>query len=133
MPAVVSKFCLRDGSCVYVCPVDCIVPGNPQSIWPHFYIDPLTCIDCSACIAECPNNAIYTINDIPDIYIASGGEIVSMPEGTDGYEDIYETLDHDGQPIRLNTTRVLEEGESINLIDDVEINRLFFDEGPGYE
>jgi ferredoxin len=30
------------------------------------YIDPDTCIDCSACIPECPVQAIYEGDDIPE-------------------------------------------------------------------
>tara|TARA_B110000196_G_C20836305_1_gene516153 strand:+ start:160 stop:372 length:213 start_codon:yes stop_codon:yes gene_type:complete len=30
------------------------------------YIDPEVCIDCSACIAECPVQAIYEDDDIPE-------------------------------------------------------------------
>jgi ferredoxin len=30
------------------------------------YIDPDTCIDCSACIPECPVQAIYEDHDIPE-------------------------------------------------------------------
>jgi ferredoxin len=30
------------------------------------YIDPEVCIDCSACIPECPVEAIYEEDDIPE-------------------------------------------------------------------
>jgi ferredoxin len=30
------------------------------------YIDPEVCIDCSACIPECPVQAIYEEDDLPD-------------------------------------------------------------------
>jgi ferredoxin len=30
------------------------------------YIDPEVCIDCSACIPECPVQAIYEDDDIPE-------------------------------------------------------------------
>ena len=30
------------------------------------YIDPDVCIDCSACIPECPVQAIYEEDDLPD-------------------------------------------------------------------
>jgi len=30
------------------------------------YIDPDVCIDCSACIPECPVQAIYEADDLPE-------------------------------------------------------------------
>lgn len=30
------------------------------------YINPETCIDCDACVAECPVEAIYSDMDVPD-------------------------------------------------------------------
>jgi len=54
MPRVITSLCLREGGCVTVCPVDCIIPGKPEDKYPWYYIDPDTCIDCGACEAECP-------------------------------------------------------------------------------
>jgi ferredoxin len=36
--------------------------------WPKYYIDPETCIECAACEAECPNEAIFYEDDVPDEY-----------------------------------------------------------------
>lgn len=30
------------------------------------FIDPDECIDCGACVAECPAEAIYLDKDVPD-------------------------------------------------------------------
>ena len=30
------------------------------------YIDPATCIDCEACVVECPVEAIYRDEDLPE-------------------------------------------------------------------
>jgi ferredoxin--NADP+ reductase len=84
---VITSICTRDGSCVEVCPVNCIVPG-PQgnADWPYFYIDPDTCINCGACAAVCPTKAIFPSEDeVPAEYK-----------------------------------------------EDIERNRRFFTEGPGY-
>ena len=49
MTHIITELCLRDGACVEVCPVECIIAGEPEAEWPWFYIDPDTCIDCGAC------------------------------------------------------------------------------------
>lgn len=60
-----------DTSCVAVCPVDCIngpikVDGGGQEVSgmsigekDMLYINPEECINCGACIPECPVEAIY--------------------------------------------------------------------------
>ena len=66
MTHVIFDLCIRDGACVEVCPVECIVPGEPEEEWPWFYIDPETCIDCGACVPECPVDAIRPAEDMED-------------------------------------------------------------------
>ena len=47
--------------CDDVCPVDCFHEG------PKFLvIDPDECIDCSLCVSECPAEAIFAEDDVPD-------------------------------------------------------------------
>lgn len=63
MTHVVTEACVkcRYTDCVDVCPVDCFKVG------PNFLvIDPDECIDCAVCIPECPVNAIYAEEDVPD-------------------------------------------------------------------
>ena len=63
MTHVVVDSCIRCKytDCVDVCPVDCFREG------PNFLtIDPDECIDCAVCIPECPVNAIYAEDDVPD-------------------------------------------------------------------
>lgn len=64
-PHVITELCIRDGACVEVCPVECIVPGMPLEEWPLYYIDPDTCINCGACVPECPAAAIFPVEDLP--------------------------------------------------------------------
>jgi len=46
---------------VEVCPVDCFHEG------PNFLvIDPEECIDCTLCEPECPVDAIYSEDEVPD-------------------------------------------------------------------
>ena len=63
MTYVVTETCIRCKytDCVDVCPVDCFREG------PNFLvIDPDECIDCTLCVAECPVEAIYAEDDVPD-------------------------------------------------------------------
>lgn len=63
MAYVVTEACIKCKytDCVEVCPVDCFREG------PNFLaIDPGECIDCTLCVAECPVEAIYAEDDVPD-------------------------------------------------------------------
>ena len=63
MTHVVTESCIRCKytDCVDVCPVDCFREG------PNFLtIDPDECIDCGACVPECPVEAIYDETQLPD-------------------------------------------------------------------
>ena len=68
MPHVITQSCCSDGSCVYACPVNCIHPSPDE---PGFataemlYIDPVNCIDCEACVPECPVEAIFHETTVP--------------------------------------------------------------------
>jgi ferredoxin len=132
MTHIITSLCLRDGGCVTVCPVECIVPGIPQEEWPWFYIDPDTCIDCGACVPECPYSAIFPEDEVPTAYQARGGELVSMPVGTPGYTNVFDGHNHEGEPVHIEATRVLEAGEEVDLTKDNQPNYDYFTEGPGY-
>lgn len=68
MVFIITGSCCSDASCIDVCPVDCIRP-NPSD--PDFtsagqlYIDPSTCIGCSACMYACPVSAIHDERELP--------------------------------------------------------------------
>ena len=61
MAFVIGSACIdiRDGSCIDVCPVDCIYEGKRKN-----YINPTECIDCGACELACPEVAIFPIKSI---------------------------------------------------------------------
>ena len=54
------KLC-RFTDCVAVCPVDCFHADDEM-----LYIDPAECIDCGACVPECPVEAIYDETQVPE-------------------------------------------------------------------
>jgi NAD-dependent dihydropyrimidine dehydrogenase PreA subunit len=113
---------------VEVCPVECIIPGKPLEEWPWFYIDPDTCIDCGACIPECPYGAIFPEDDVPSSYKAKGGEFISKV-GLNGH---YEGTDNNGKKVVLDTVKKLEAGEEVDLTHDIKSNYDYFKTGPGY-
>ncbi len=132
MTHIITSLCLRDGGCVDVCPVECIVPGMPQDKYPWYYIDPATCIDCGACIPECPFEAIFTEDEVPEAYGAKGSEHLAQPVGTPGFDQPYEGSNHHGHAVKIDSTRVPAAGETINLRGDIQPNYDFFQNGPGY-
>jgi NAD-dependent dihydropyrimidine dehydrogenase PreA subunit len=52
---------VKDAACVDVCPVDCIHEGPDM-----YYIEPDECIDCGVCEPECPVEAIFEEDAVPD-------------------------------------------------------------------
>jgi ferredoxin len=75
MSYIIGNKCVGvcDTACVTVCPVDCIngpidINGLGQEVEGmtdeekqglQLYINPEECIDCGACVPECPVKAIY--------------------------------------------------------------------------
>lgn len=130
MTHIITALCLRDSSCVEVCPVECIVPGKPIEEWPLYYIDPDTCIDCGACVPECPFGAIFPEDEVPSAYVAKGGEYLSRIEFTG--MDVYDGVNARGEPVHLETVRKLQPGEVVDLTEDIQSNYDYFQIGPGY-
>jgi ferredoxin len=134
MTHIITSLCLRDSGCVDVCPVECIIPGKPVEQWPWFYIDPDTCIDCGACIPECPYEAIFTEEEVPSAYTPKKeGERQSMPVGTSGFTEAFEAHSKSGTPEPIPATRVLAMGETVDLKPDIKPNYDYFKTGPGYK
>jgi ferredoxin len=109
---IITSLCLRDGACVEVCPVECIVAGQPEAEWPWFYIDPDTCIDCGACIPECPYDAIFVDGEVPSAYTMKAGQV---------------RVDHESK-----ARSTAQGGEVVYLTNDMPYNADFFQKGPGY-
>ena len=81
MPYIICEPCVStcDTACLEVCPVDCIHgPYNSNGSAEEtrsedfdpkdkmLYINPEECIDCGACEPECPVEAIFEENQVPD-------------------------------------------------------------------
>ena len=63
MTFVVVENCIKCKymDCVEVCPVDCFHEGPNMLV-----IDPDECLDCTLCEPECPAEAIFSEEDLPD-------------------------------------------------------------------
>ena len=74
---------------VTVCPADCFYQDEEQ-----LYIDPESCVDCEACVEQCPVRAIFHDSSVPPQWAAyvemnarrtrelkeSGGNITALQE-----------------------------------------------------
>lgn len=92
MTHVVTEPCFncKYTDCVVVCPCDCFHEGETM-----LFIDPDPCIDCCACSAECPTDAIFQDVDVPEQwteYIALNAEMVAQcPNITEKQTPLRET------------------------------------------
>ncbi|MDT8399785.1 MAG: ferredoxin family protein [Pseudomonadales bacterium] len=63
MTFVVGDNCIKckHTDCVEVCPVDCFYEGPNMLV-----INPDECIDCALCEPECPVDAIFAEDEVPE-------------------------------------------------------------------
>ena len=63
MSHVVTSACFgcKYTDCVVVCPVEAFREGEQM-----LYIDPESCIDCQLCVPECPVEAIFQEDNLPE-------------------------------------------------------------------
>ena len=63
MPHVVCEPCYncKYTDCVVVCPSEAFREDEKM-----VYIDPDECVDCGACVPECPVNAIFPEDEVPE-------------------------------------------------------------------
>ena len=89
MALVISRLCRDcvDGACTTVCPTDCIWEHRPEgraSELPNqLFIFPDDCVDCGACIPECPWEAIYFEDEVPNAFredVALNARTAAHPE-----------------------------------------------------
>jgi ferredoxin len=109
MPLVITRLCRDkvDGACVSVCPVDCIkqYTGDDKQAFPNqLYIDPEECIDCGVCAPECPWEAIYEDEEVPEVF-QEDVELNAKIVGNDDFE-VPETGEHDApEPDAVETNK----------------------------
>jgi ferredoxin len=78
MAFVVTEPCFgcKYTDCVVVCPCECFHEGEQM-----VFIDPIPCIDCEVCAAECPVEAIYHEDSVPEPwreFIALNAEMANV-------------------------------------------------------
>jgi len=102
MTFVVTENCIKCKftDCVDVCPVDCFHEG------PNFLvIDPTECIDCTLCVPECPAEAIFAEDDLPDAqrqFVALNAELAKLwPVITESKEGLDDADDWNNKPDKL--------------------------------
>ena len=86
MTYVVTELCVdcRYTDCSLVCPVEAfhVLPDR-------LYINPKTCVDCHACRQECPVEAIFAEDKVPEKY----RRWIKLNEKAGNYPVISEKLD----------------------------------------
>jgi len=85
---------------VEVCPVDCFYEG------PNFLvIDPDECIDCALCEPECPANAIFSEDEVPEDmqeFTELNAELAEVwPNITEKKDSLPDAEEWDGVPDKL--------------------------------
>ena len=97
MTFVVGENCIKCKytDCVEVCPVDCFYEG------PNFLvIHPDECIDCALCEPECPAEAIFSEDEVPEkqlVFIDLNAELADIwPNISQQKEPMPDADDWDG-------------------------------------
>ncbi len=91
MTWVITRLCRDcvDQSCVEVCPVDCIYENtgaDKESFPDQLYIDPEECINCGVCEPECPWEAIFEDEQVPEVFVddtALNAKIVDQKDASE--------------------------------------------------
>ena len=102
MTFIVGENCIKckHTDCVEVCPVDCFYER------PNFLvIHPDECIDCALCEPECPVDAIFAEDEIPEgqeVFLELNAELADIwPNITTQKEPPPDAAEWDGVPNKL--------------------------------
>ena len=105
MTYVIAEPCVdtMDQACVAVCPVDCI--HFEQGVDRTLYIDPDECIDCALCEPECPVDAIFSEDELPEdqqVFLELNAELAEVwPCITEMKEALPDAEEWAGKPNKL--------------------------------
>jgi ferredoxin len=98
MAFVVTRLCRDcvDTDCITVCPVDCFyIPKSIDAEHPNqLYISPDECINCDACVAECPWEAIFDEADVPAVF----ADDTALNAKCDAERDRFQAAEHLDKP-----------------------------------
>ena len=102
MTFIVGENCIKckHTDCVEVCPVDCFYEGPNMLV-----IHPDECIDCALCEPECPVDAIFADDEVPEDqvpFIELNAELAELwPNITEIKESPGDAEEWDGKPGKL--------------------------------
>jgi len=102
MAFVITENCIncKYTDCVDVCPVDCFHEGPNMLV-----IDPDECIDCTLCEPECPANAIFSEDEVPEdqkVFIELNAELAKKwPVITEVKEPLPDADEWNGKPNKI--------------------------------
>ena len=103
MTFIVGENCIncKYGDCIEVCPVDCFYEGENMLV-----INPDECIDCALCEPECPAEAIFSEDEIPEeqkAFLKLNEELSAIwPNITEKCEPCADAEKWDGKKDKLN-------------------------------
>ena len=102
MTFVVAEQCIKckHTDCVEVCPVDCFYEGPNMLV-----IHPDECIDCALCEPECPVDAIYSEDELPEsehVFLELNAELAEIwPNITEMKESPADAEEWENKPDKL--------------------------------
>ena len=102
MTFIVGENCIKckHTDCVEVCPVDCFYEGPNMLV-----INPDECIDCALCEPECPVDAIFAEDEVPEDqheFIALNAELAKgWPNITEMKDAPKDAEEWDGKPNKI--------------------------------
>ena len=115
--------------CVVVCPVECFYEGEQI-----LYIHPDECIDCEACVPECPVEAIFHQDNVPEdqkafIELNAETDFVARSEDfkTFATELAHQVARQKGHSVETVLTQdaLAEPGKSVQTRVDTVMSRLY--------
>jgi ferredoxin len=102
MTFVVAEQCIKckHTDCVEVCPVDCFYEGPNMLV-----IHPDECIDCALCEPECPVDAIFSEDELPEseqVFLELNAELADVwPNITEMKESPPDATEWENKPDKL--------------------------------